>query len=1584
MELTSKLLTELQRRLKVGNRRGVHLNGIPGSSRYKFDLSRLAHIDNKLPREFIDSLLSEASLKFRISWKNNVPDLNSLFEEDQAQLVRITKSFENLINQTDAIESEKGINTFGFGFPLLIRRDQADNKLTVSPVLIWSLRVRRTREFNTWEISRNEEDPVYVNEVLINHMAGDAHIEIPQVPNELLDDGFLNRDAFVEICANLLESINTQTNDGVRSDIAAKLKSPVEIKDKKYYESLPVTSNSAFLEFGGLFSIFEVQKQNIIDDYDELLALGDADIDLGDLQNSIFQSLSSVETDPSQQGILNALSSKRNVLIQGPPGTGKSQSLTAVLINALENNLRTIVVCEKRTALEVLKEALDSKGLHFQSVLIKDIVKDRKTVVDSVRDRVDNSAYRSYRYTYSKESLDELIAELSALILSINGKHKKLDESILAEHNWTDVVGLLLKELRAEQVAKLELQQRDFAFDLSEMNELVGILQRGEKLYRAYEPFRKLSFLNPVRMTGDNPYLVEQTIQKDYQDYSTAKLNFDSLTTDYRTLYTARRKAEFDQQLVAVEELRRLAHNVALFEQQIEGFRADMNRSERIAIESELASVEQLLDVLSQRLSLVMADPDFINERKTSGLLFRISSLFSGKGKRIEQQREEIRGMFSDLNTKLKSGLYLKGFVFSGALNADIAAVPGLKQAIIDVASKKDDFIEKYYQTINLLEKIPGKYSGEQIDLLRNSIDIIAGKLPYAKDHREVGKQLKVHVSEVLNSCKDLAVKCGWSEALDFLESIDAIKLKEALQVSIEQEFSSLNLLSVELDRYGFGIAEKMSLLVKELNQRISADAWIRDTLRTDNNQSFLNDLVRIIGQKNEYFDHQQDPFTLEFNWYRFFNSLSPLNRALVTALRSHQDWRRTFLVFYLNALLVNKGTGELPVSDSEHGEFGEKMKGYEKEQLKYINQYWYSKQIDATRNFERSNPDLSVENLYNKRSSNRFKRLSLRSIVQYDKDLFTTFFPIILTTPDVASNLFKGNNGYFDIVMFDEASQLRLEDNLPAILKGRQIIVAGDEHQMPPSNFFSKVFDGSIEDEEELEDEVKPVLDKDNMLLSCESLLDFATELNFEKKYLDFHYRSRHPFLIDFSNHAFYNQRLKPLPNSFDYIPIKYIQVGGTFSDHTNEQEADMVLSILEHNIKRLPDGKYPSVGIATFNITQRNLIKSKILERQKFSRFQEFNDKIFELEENGLFVKNLENIQGDERDIIILSTTYGVNKDRKFKQVFGPVNHSSGYKLLNVIVTRAKYKIYVCSSIPEEVFLNYRDHLVTEGANNKKAVFYAYLAYAKAISESDMELKKAVFAALLENTNAGRKLDNRHDLLESPFEEEVYDVLLDHFDEENLLPQFQFAGFRLDIVYDSGILGVPKIAIECDGARYHSSQEAYLHDIYRQRIIENHGFVFHRIWSTNWWRNPKRETVNLVNFIKSVEKTEVGTVSASESMSDIFSHEVNFVAVEKNAGSSGNYLLDEEEIFEPQNPPDAYPSNPIMLNSKARIKYLNSDKDLLIQITAGKGDLNVEGGIQKINHESPLGRALLGTSVGDIIKIGNLDNYVEVTEVI
>lgn len=1355
MQLTRNLLEQLQNRLKIGNRRGVHLNAIPARSRYKFDINRLSHIDKELPKNFINALLTQQPLKFKISWKDNVPDLNTLFEDDQAQLVNITKSLENLINQTEAIESEKGINTFGFGYPLLIRRDQADNKLTVAPILIWSLRIKRTKEFNTWEIKRNEDDPIYINEVLINHLNNDSKVSIDQISSEMMDDGLIGKDDLLDICVNLINTINSSTPENIHEVLTQKMDLVKSIPDKKHYEKLPITSNNSLIDFSGLFSIFEVQKQNIIDDYGNLIELEGLSIDLDDMDDDhSFQPISSIDTDPSQQSILHALESERNILIQGPPGTGKSQSLTAVLVNALENHKKTIVVCEKRTALEVLHNSLNEKGLGDHCVLIKDIVKDRRVAVDSVRERIDKASYNRYYYTASKEPLERAIDKTKSIIESINKHHNKIDEKLLDDKNWTDTIGILLSEYKSnKENFKIEYDKSNFKYTSQEFHELVNVIQEGQRIYDIYKNFENRSFLNPQKLIGDNSFLIEEEIHEDFEAYLTS----------------------------------------------LKGKKSDIQRI----------------------LKSNKGNKDLFNYKKTETWYYKLFSIFS----------------------KPKS-----------------------------------------------------------------------------------------------NTLKD---------------------------------------------------QKQLYNLCLKLSERISADGWVSRKINNINSYIIIQEIENIIKSKEDYFNCDENAFLAEYNWVNFCNSLSEDQLKLVQRLKYKKDWRKIFVIYYLDCLLKNFANNNLPLNDEDYKLYNSSLSDIGKEQIKYINQYWFAAQMEAASSFESKHSNLSVANLFNKKSGPKHKRHSLRQIVKYDLDLFSTFFPIILTTPDVCSNLFKGTNKYFDIVLFDEASQLRIEDNLPALLKGKQIIVAGDKHQMPPSNYFSKIFDGTIEDvEDDEEDEIQ--IDHDDILSTCESLLEFAYELNFNKKYLDFHYRSRHPFLIDFSNHAFYEKRLQPLPNKHEYIPIKYIPVGGTYSTHNNEREAEAVLSLLEHNIHKLSNGEYPSVGIATFNIAQRNLIKSKLIERQKFDQYAEFNEKIIELEEQGLFVKNLENIQGDECDVLILSTTYGVGADGKFAQRFGPINHSKGYKLLNVIITRAKHKIYVCSSVPEEVFLNYKQHLVS-GENNRRAVFFAYLAYAKAVSEENEELRQSILNALLENSSEKSNIDIFNPALESPFEEEVYNALLEHFEENKLIPQLQFAGFRIDIVYDPKIKGAPRIAIECDGAAYHSSREAYLHDYYRQKILEEHGFIFHRIWSPNWWRNPKRETETLVDFIK----TKSAKIKSSETLSlwnsnlpehvsfkDDLTH-ISKIEVNEELGRKEDVEFTEKVTKERPIQTTLY-KDIVEANKKIKVRYLNNGKDLIIQIVENKPQVMTSDGVRNVYIKSPLAASILGKSVGDTVKIGDLDNYVEILEVV
>ena len=659
-------------------------------------------------------------------------------------------------------------------------------------------------------------------------------------------------------------------------------------------------------------------------------------------------------------------------------------------------------------------------------------------------------------------------------------------------------------------------------------------------------------------------------------------------------------------------------------------------------------------------------------------------------------------------------------------------------------------------------------------------------------------------------------------------------------------------------------VESKVSEFISYLNK----ENIIKEGLQTPKlHKQKIHELENICAKIEKIISKLED-FREYFEWKKFYLESSKLEQSVISALLEIElrIWEESFVSWYFYWLLGIAETQlkTLPKDDVSIGELFETKKELKKAQISSIASNWGNRQKEALN--EADKKGISPISLYNKRGSRGQSRNSLRKIISTEFELFTNFFPVVMVNPTVCSSIIPLKEGLFDIVIFDEASQLRIEDTFSSLTRGKIKIVAGDSQQMPPTNFFqggTNFINPSEEDEEtEEEDNGKSKapnnknFDYSLDLADSESLLDYATNCNYKSQYLEIHYRSQHPYLIDFSNHAFYGKRLKPMPEKEEYIPIKYIEVNGLYEDRTNKDEAKKVVEILINEIKRLKTGKYPTVGIATFNIEQRNLILEEITKARQ--QYPDFDIKMGELQaipETSLFVKNLENIQGDERDLIIISTTFGKKADGKFRQSFGPILQRNGYKLLNVIVTRAKLKIIVCTSIPSE-HINQYPELLKENKNNGRAIFYSYLAYAKFVSEGNDEMREKILQMLLDNCET-KNVEIAHDVYgsESPFEEEVYYRLAGKVGQERLQQQYKVAGFRIDLIVKPKINGKPIIAIECDGAKYHSSTEAYAWDMFRQSTLEKQGFVFYRIWSTNWWHSEEKELRKLVEFIDKQE---------------------------------------------------------------------------------------------------------------------------------
>ncbi len=1319
-----------QNKLKIGNRRGVHLNAIPGNSRYKLDLARLSNIYKSLPEHFILDLLTQRNMKFSFSvhdnqteevesksttneiylndydedLKNKREDLRNVSQEEQREILlkKLAMSFDNLIFQNEVIQSEKGINSFGFGFPILIRKDVNDGQITAAPLLIWSLKIKQSGEMNTWEISRTEEDPIYMNEVLMNHLQSDSGITLDPISMEMLEDGKIDKPELHAICTSVLNKLKiNQPLDFLLNNYE---RIPL-LKTKATYDKQLEKKGDAVIEKSGIFSLFEVQKQNIINDYESLKTQFKAE----QVTKTSFQSITPIETDPSQQGILEVLKSQSKILIQGPPGTGKSQTLTAVLVNALQNKQKTIVVCEKQTALEVLYNALEKQGLGKYCVMIKDNVTDRRLVVDAVRNTIDNTEFKKQISFYPESFLAKQLKSIERAKTAINTVHNTLNLELIDNKDWKDVVGNILEYKAAKEPVDLSLF--DFKFTNDEFLELEQLFKK-EPLYQQFKPFANDYLYNPQKLTTENKLSTRQNLNESFSKYKENWSTIQKNTKDYQQYYYNKRKEEFA---------------------------------------SQYQNITDLINETAVITSTLNEQSDVFNTEKTNGFFYKLFSFLS---------------------------------------------------------SEKKKAIKNQKRLLTIGEKIKG------ISLHENFLSI------------EISNNLWNNKNEILA----------------YREKID--RSKNEFSTTIEKDFQELDYFNFFQQHLLNEDLDKIIKNSKQLKTDIQNENWLNDTDFGLTYKDFSDKINTVFGKYEEYNSNADNPFSAGYEWFVFYNSLSDFQKKCLNVLYSITNWQTSFLYAYFNLLLKRKALDFTDFNESKYSLFKDKIQIFSSSQKNFIENYWNVSQQNAVKEFEQKNKDITVANLYNKRKSTNHNRLPLRKIAMKDTDLFTTFFPIILTTPDICCNLFQGKNYYFDNVVFDEASQLKLEDNLPALLKGKNVIIAGDEHQMPPSNYFSKVFDGSFEDEDDIEDE-NEVISFKNALLNIESLLDFALEFRFDKNHLDFHYRSKHPYLIDFSNHAFYNSRLKPLPSFNQSIPIEFFEVGGTFNEHINIEEAEKVLEILE-NIQPKPDGNYPSVGIATFNITQRNYIRRKIIEKQNINENESFRQKIANLEKAGLFIKNLENIQGDERDIIIISTTYGKKHTGKFIQSFGPINHTKGYKLLNVIITRAKEKIYICNSIPTEYYANYKDALATEGSNNKRAVLYAYLSYCKAVSNGDENKRLEV---LNELDKYGNKQSNTTTNLENNFKKQIYNSLIQKYPHAKIALNYAFGGYTIDIFIET--TNKKSIAIECMSKNTYYGNLAYLEDMHKEKVLKNSGFEYVRIWSQNCWQDIDTELKKVETYI-------------------------------------------------------------------------------------------------------------------------------------
>ena len=453
---------------------------------------------------------------------------------------------------------------------------------------------------------------------------------------------------------------------------------------------------------------------------------------------------------------------------------------------------------------------------------------------------------------------------------------------------------------------------------------------------------------------------------------------------------------------------------------------------------------------------------------------------------------------------------------------------------------------------------------------------------------------------------------------------------------------------------------------------------------------------------------------------------------------------------------------------------------------------------------------------------------------------------PIWLLTPEVATSILPLQPGLFDIVIFDEASQMALEYSIPCIYRAKKIVVAGDTKQLPPPKINDIGTD--IEDFDNID------IDEDKELFyNSESLLHYMIhKYNNSKVFLNYHYRSKYKELINFSNYAFYGGEINIVPNAFhskDNKPIEYIFLeDGRINNSVNLVEARKVVDVLNDAMIQY---KEESIAIIAFTKAQQKCIENEITKRKQsnpeFAMNYSINANRRELDKR-ILISNIDEIQGYQRDIVIFSIAYGPreNNGQMSGNIMGSLNSKDGKFRLNVAISRAKKKIVLITSL--------KGHMIPPSEEGEgRSLLISYLNYCEAVYLNEKENIKDILEEVCSYKNRNNSKHNNKD--ESPLETQIRESLI--LKGVRLDQQVEQLGFRIDFaVIDPRDSNKYLLAIEADGATYHSSKSAKERDLYRQQLLEEKGWTFMRIWSRDWWKDKESEIQKILNKINELTK--------------------------------------------------------------------------------------------------------------------------------
>lgn len=1135
-----------------------------------------------------------------------------------------------------------------------------------------------------------------------------------------------------------------------------------------------------------------------------------------------------VSVDASQLRAINMAANDVSFVLHGPPGTGKSQTITAMISNALTKGKTVLFVAEKMAALEVVQKRLASLGIEDFCLELHSNKAVKKNVLEQLKRGLDIKVWGlSTDYDKKIEELHQMRMELDEYVKKLH-ERKEFGMSVRELIDVYETIPEYEERIRFQRAWIETLDQNALDNHRRLLERLVSAGRViGHPKGNVFAQVRQTEYSQSLRIgledgLYDYQKAIDSVIQLGDIPEFILKDEFGGQEVEALEEYEIKKKYIFERKS---EILKKWTDKILDRDLSSVGVQFTNHCTQRNNDKTELDEIGAsfVKFYLMRHGEYEKIKESMLEKWQESFLQMSMFSYFED----IEAAKKKFIGKKKAIDTVVDTVKRYATFqVTADNIENELNAITEYqkKQKEADAFENSvTEFVSAFMDGNGSIDALCQMFEDRsQEGFVNSNLDIHE----YSKKTLEIKHSLSNVITEIDGILRSLQEIANFTITEDNIisEVEDAIKFQnennEFMAISAKISNEARNY--VETD----GSIGQLQLIIEAITKLRDKENNVANILQMRLVTTGENWIEQKKGNCKLFLSHLSE---LK-DWISFREIMQECEDAdlediceLYTNGLSHEKVLDVYFKSVYRAIIMATIERE-PVLNRFNGtSFNEKIKQYKKLEQEFIDltkeemYYKLTHQLPTGRESIEMSKELAI---LRKAISSGGRGLSIRTLFDQIPHVLTKLCPCLLMSPISVAQYLSVDNDLFDIVIFDEASQLPTCKAVGVLARGKNAVIVGDPNQMPPTSFFA----GNMIDEDNLDIE------------DLDSILDDCLALGMPDTHLQWHYRSRHESLIAFSNQEYYENSMLTFPSVNDRERrVKLCTVDGTFNrkkGRINEEEGKAVVKEI---LRRYKDEelKKQSIGVVTFNISQQGLIEDLLAE--EFRKDTEFDTWANEREE-ALFVKNLENVQGDERDIILFSVGFGPDEDGKLSLNFGPLNKEGGWKRLNVAVSRARSEMIVFSSmLPEMIDLNRTKAKGVEGLRD-------FLDFA------DKGRLSSGFAT-------GQMAKRRG----------IQNQIIKAIEEQGLKCQKDVghSDFKIDIAVvnpydeDEYLLG-----ILLDGDTYKRSTNTKDRELSQISVLGGLGWELHRIWAMDWWDNKDKELSHILKLVDDAkEKAKIAT---------------------------------------------------------------------------------------------------------------------------